>query len=108
MSDASVLQLEQRCFATYTAAVAAATTNARLSAWMRASNDGFHTRHRAVLQLAADRPALSRAVLGAGVPSGVPRAFPHVVSNAKPPARPAAAAKARPILRTARPHKEPY
>ena len=50
---------------------------------------------------------LSRAVLGAGVPSGVPRAFPHVVSNAKPPARPAGAAKARPILHTARPHKEP-
>lgn len=43
---------------------------------------------------------LSRAVLGNGVPSGVPRAFPHVVSNAKPTTTP----KARPILRVARPY----
>ena len=48
----------------------------------------------------------SRAVLGVGVPSGTPRAFPHVVSNAKPPpVKPAGAAKARPILHTARSHK---
>ena len=66
LSDAIELQHEQRCFATYTAAAAAATTNRRLAAWLRESFSSFEGRHSAVQRMASGNLASRRLVLGAG------------------------------------------